>query len=195
MLAAKYGKQIGIGLAVLVVIACVYFAVKMHERTQDKLAAAEAARASQAVAHEVTIASLENQRKAAAEWQASAERYKTTLEGQQQFSVRVRQDEEMMNEIFQKFDLSKLAREEPNLAERAVNDATRRVIRLLNCSSTARGCAGDSGASAKGAGDPLPAGPGPGRVRLDGHGPGALPGPGSGVLLPGPDGLRSSGPK
>lgn len=192
ILAAKHGKKLAIGLVILVVIAGVYFAVKMHERTVEKLAASEAARAAQVVAHEITIASLEIQKEAAARWQASAQKYQETLNDQ----VRVRYDAASENRSIAKTlssgRLERLAREKPELLERIANRGTARIIGLLNCTSTSRGCDGDNRTPGSDAANSVSPAPDAGNIQVDRDGPWALERSGRSVLLSRSDGIRSS---
>jgi hypothetical protein len=194
LFAAKHSKKLLIALAVGIVIAGVYFAVKMHERTVEQLAQSEAARAEQELAHEVTQASLAIQVEAAARWKAAAEEYQETLDAQNEMREEAASESRRVEESLPSGRLERLARAKPDLVEGAVNRGTARVIRLLNCSSTAAGCGdGDRGASGPDASDPLPPTARPGGVRVDSVRTGALARSGSGVLLSRPRRVRSSG--
>jgi hypothetical protein len=193
LLAAKHGKKLAIGLVILVVIAGVYFAVKMHERTVAQLAASEAARAAQVVAHETTLASLEVRKEAAARWQASAEKYQETLNVQERVREMASEESRRIEETLGDDNLERLGRAQPEVLERTVNRDTARVIRLLNCSSTPRGCDGDRGASGPSTSDSVPATTVTRSVPVDLDGAGSLARPRQTLLLSRFDRVRSSG--
>ncbi len=190
--AAKHAKKLFIALGVLIVIAGVWFAVKMHERTVDKLAQSEAARAAQVMAHETTLASLEIQKQATAQWQASAKKYQGTLDEQKRVQATAAEEGRRISETLRDHDLDRLARKKPSLLERAINRGTARVIGLLNCSSTARGCDGDRGAARPDSRDSVSHSAVPRDVRVDGDGPRLFSRSGRSLFLPSAPGLRSS---
>lgn len=188
---AKHSKKIFIVIGILIVIAGVWFAVKMHERTVSKLAESEAARASQEVAHETTLASLENEREAASRWKASAEQYQRTLDEQKRMQAVASEEGRRIAQTLRDHDLDRLARAKPELLERTLNRGTARIIGLLNCSSTASGCEGDRGTSGPDAADPLSSSASPGNFQVGGTGTGVLARPRSGIFLSRASGLRS----
>jgi len=190
--AAKHAKKLLIVLAVLIVIAGVWFAVKMHERTVEKLAESEAARAAQVMAHETTLASLEIQKQAAAQWQASAKKYQGTLNEQKRMQAAAAEEGRRLSETLRDHDLERLAREKPSLLERTINRGTARIIGLLNCSSTARGCDGDRGAAGPDSADSVSSPTVSGDVRMDGDGSRLFSRSGRSLFLPSAPGLRSS---
>lgn len=191
--AAKHSKKLLIALAVGILIAGVWFAVKMHERTVEKLAQSEAARAAQVVAHETTLASLQVQKQVAAEWKASAEKYQRTLDEQERVKELASAEGQRISQTLRDHDLEQLTRKKPELLERIVNRATARMLGLLNCSSTPSGCDGDRGTSRPDSPAPVSPAPGAGDVQLDRHGTRTLARSGSSLLLPGTSRLRSSG--
>jgi hypothetical protein len=193
ILAAKHSKKLFIALAVGIVIAGVYFAVKMHERTVEKLAASEAARAAQVVAHEITIASLGVQTEAAARWKASAQKYQETLSDQVRMREEATSESRSLSEKLPSGRLERLARAKPVLLERAANRGTARIIGLLNCNSTSSGCDEDRGTTGPDASNSLSPATGSGNFRMDRDGAGTLARSGRSVFLPGTSRLRSSG--
>ena len=191
--AAKHGRKLLVALAALIVVAGVYFAVQAHERTVDRLAASEAARAAQATAHNVTLGSLQNQKQAAAMWQASAKKFQDTLSKQERVSVSAREEGGKIDKALRDNRLARLARSKPVLTERAINRATARIIGLLNCASTPGGCDGDPRTARPDAPDSVPAPADSGDIRVDGDGPWILARRGQSLFLSRPIRVRSSG--
>lgn len=173
-MAAKYGKQIAIGVAILLMLFAIWLAVKSYENLQQDLVESEMARGAQIVAHETTLASLEVQEEATAQWKASAVKYQNTLKAQEKARVAAREESRRIDESLRTHNLEKLARAKPELIERIVNRATHRIIGLLNCASTSSGCKGTDRTTGSDTSDPVPSAFGSGELRLDSNGPWAL---------------------
>ena len=191
--AAKHAKKLLVLLAVAIVVAGTWFAVNMHERTVEKLAASEAARAAQVIAQETTIASLDLQKEATARWQESAKKYQRTLDEQKRVQAMASEEGRRISATLRAHDLERLARAKPTLLERTVNRATARSIRLLNCGSTPSGCLGDHRVARPLPADPVPPAAVAGNLQVDADGPRPSARPGPSLLLSQATGLRSSG--
>lgn len=70
------------------------------------------------------------------DWKNNQKHMIMVLEGADGFSREADKTVHNLERIFSRHDLEKIAKEKPNLLERRVNDASRNVVRVLECASS-----------------------------------------------------------
>jgi len=191
LLFAKYGKQIGIGLLVLLVMFGMWLAVKYHESVVKDNEQLSARVAESDLARKVDAASIDSQKKVIEQWKYAHDRLQATLQAQKDAQERARREKVKINDTFRDHDLARLAIAKPGLVEDALNAGTQRMHRLLVCASAGSDC--DDNGHPRPAGTPRSSSTdaaGTGVLQLARSGSRLLEGSGRGVLLRRPEGVR-----
>lgn len=182
--AAKYGKQIGIALFVLLVMFAMWLAVQYHKSVIKENGELKASMGEQALALQIAAETSKQKDEAIQKWKQSAATFQKTLGDQETVRAKAQEEARKLNKHVEHHQLEKTARVNAPAAELAANQHTLHIQCLHICATTPSGC--DCQEPGPTPGEALSPVPGPGTtgpVPVDNHGTGNHAGSGSRSVL------------